>query len=102
MTVKAAPVVKADSTTDVKVKPGKPKAGKKVTFKVNVEADVAVTGKVEIKVDGKSRKVKLEDGKAELTIKKGLKAGKHTVKVKYLGSDTVKRSKDKLTFKVKR
>ena len=37
-----------------------------------------------------------------MIIKKGLKAGKHTVKVTYLGSDTVKRSKDKLTFKVKR
>ena len=96
------PSGKVDSTTKVKVKPSAPEAGEKVTFKVKVKADVAVTGKVKIKVDGKKYTVKLKDGKAKVTIKKGLKAGKHTVKAIYLGSDTVKRSKDDLTFRVTR
>lgn len=96
------PTGKVDSTTSVKVKPGKPGAGKKVTFKVKVKADTAVTGKVVIKVDGKKHTVTLKGGKATLKIKKGLKAGTHKVKVKYLGSDTVKRSKDTLRFKVRR
>ncbi|NPD06486.1 hypothetical protein HN031_17565 [Nocardioides sp. zg-1308] len=93
---------KADSKTKVKVKPAKPEAGDKVTFKVTVKADVAVKGKVVIKIDGKKAKVELKKGKAGWTLKKGLKAGKHTVKVTYLGSDTVARSKDTLTFRVTR
>jgi Zn-dependent metalloprotease len=96
------PTDRADSTTRVTVKPGKPKPGKKITLAVKVKADVAATGKVVIKVDGKKYTVKLKAGKAKVTIKKGLKAGKHTVKAKYLGSDTVKRSKDTLTFRVQR
>ncbi len=104
VTVKAAePAVKADSKTVVKVKPGTPKAGKKVSFKIKVKAKGEdVTGKVKVKVDGKKYTVKLKNGKAKLTIKKGLKAGKHKVKVKYLGSDTVKRSNDTAKFTVKR
>ena len=102
VTVTVEEAAKAESTTKVKVKPAKPEAGEKITFKVKVKADVAVTGKVVIKVDGKKRTVRLKDGKAKLTIKKGLKAGKHKVKVKYLGSDTVMRSKDTLKFKVRR
>ena len=103
VTVKEAPVVKSDSKTVVKVKPGTPKAGKKVTFVVKVKAKGEdVTGKVKVKVDGKKYTVKLKNGKAKLTIKKGLKAGKHQVKVKYLGSDTVKRSDDTAKFTVKR
>ncbi|WP_310526854.1 Ig-like domain-containing protein, partial [Nocardioides sp.] len=86
----------------VKVKPARPEAGEKVTFKVRVTADVAVTGKVVIKVDGKKRTVELRDGKAALKIRKGLRAGKHTVTVKYLGSDTVKRSRDTQKFRVLR
>ncbi|RYB92008.1 hypothetical protein EUA93_18055 [Nocardioides oleivorans] len=104
-TVKAGDVpvpTKVDSSTTVKVTPKSPKPGKSVTFSVKVKAKGDVTGKVKIKVDGKTQKVTLKNGKATLTIKKGLKAGSYTVKVKYLGSDTVKRSSDTAKFTVKR
>jgi hypothetical protein len=101
-TVVGASTTKADSTTKVKVKPSTPKAGKKVTFVVKVKADVKVTGKVVVKVDGKKYKATLKKGKAKVSIKKGLKAGKHKVKATYKGSDTVKRSTDRAKFTVKR
>jgi Zn-dependent metalloprotease len=102
-TVVAAPgQAKADSKTIVMVKPRKPGAREKVVFKVKVKSDVAPTGKVVIKVDGKRHLVKLKDGKAKLKIQKGLKAGKHRVVAKYRGSDTVKRSKDIQKFRVVR
>ena len=101
-TVVGASTTKADSTTKVKVKPSTPKARKKVTFVVKVKADVKVTGKVAVKVDGKTYKATLKKGKATVSIKKGLKAGKHKVKATYKGSDTVKRSSDTAKFTVKR
>ncbi|MBD3914716.1 M4 family metallopeptidase [Nocardioides hwasunensis] len=103
-TVKAAgPSSKVESTTTVQVMPKKPKAGKKVTLKITVKAKgTKPSGKVVMKIDGKKRTVKIKNGKATVKIKKGFKAGKHKVKVIYKGSDTVKRSKDSLTFRVTR
>lgn len=100
--VAAPPADRAASATTVTVTPARPEAGETVTFKVKVTADVAVTGKVVIKVDGKRHTVRLQDGKARLVIKKGLKAGRHTVTASYLGSDTVKRSRDTRRFTVLR
>jgi hypothetical protein len=45
----------------------------------------------------------LANGKVTITITKGLrKKGKHTLTVKYLGSDTVLASQTTVTVKVKR
>jgi hypothetical protein len=105
VTVTVQKAAKAESTSKVKVKPAKPTAHDKFKVKVRVvaEGDVAVTGKVVVKIDGKKvGKVRLKDGKGTLVIKKGLKAGKHKLVAKYLGSDTVLRSKDILKFRVLR
>ena len=87
----------------MKVRPGKPKTRKPISIKVRVRADVPVRGRVLIKVDRwKKKVVRLHRGKATLRLKKGLRPGKHKVRVVYLGSDTVKRSSDSARFWVRR
>ena len=97
----AAPAVKADSTTVGKVKPKRPEPGQKVILKVKVTAEngAAVTGRVKVKVGTKKKTATLEDGRAKVKLGRFGK-GRHTVKVVYLGSATVERSKDTVRFRV--
>ncbi|NYE38703.1 Zn-dependent metalloprotease [Nocardioides cavernae] len=104
-TVKAAPLPgKAESTTTAKVKPEKPRHKQDFRVVVKVEADgTTPTGKVEVRIDGtKVGTARLDDGRLVLKVKKNLKVGSHKLVAKYLGSDTVGTSRDKLTFKVVR
>ena len=97
------PPAPSKSTTTAKVQPQNPKAGQKVTLKVTVKAKdgSAVTGKVKIKVDGKTKTVTLKNGKATVNLGK-FSAGSYKVTVSYLGSDTVLESKDTVKFTVKK
>ena len=94
-------VSKAGSTTEAKVIPGKPKAGNKVTLKIDVDGDngVEVTGQVKIKVDGETLTKTLKNGKLTLNLGRFGK-GTYKVKVEYLGSTLLENSKTKVTFKV--
>lgn len=93
---------KAATTTKAKGPQNSPKYKKDFPVKVTVKADgLTPTGKVEISENGKViAKGKLKNGKVTITIEKNLKVGKHTLLVKYLGSDEAKPSKVKLTVKV--
>ena len=63
-------------------------------------ASVGATGKVAVAVDGKVRRVRLDDGKAVLRL--ALQPGKHTVKVSYAGSGSVAASSAKEKVRVNR
>ncbi|MDX6371215.1 MAG: hypothetical protein QOD98_203 [Nocardioidaceae bacterium] len=103
-TTPASPAGKVASTTTATA-PKKVKAKKKFNVAVTVAATGTVpTGTVQVydgtKLIGTGT---LANGKVTITITKGLrKKGKHTLTVKYLGSDTVLASQTTVTVKVKR
>lgn len=87
-----AAVPKATSTTKATVNKATVKKGKPVTVTATVTSSPTATGKVAVRVDGKTVKtVALKNGKVTvaITIKK---AGKHKITVAYLGSTTVSAS----------
>jgi hypothetical protein len=93
-------IVLAANESKTEAKPTKEvtKLGKKTTIKVVVEAANEVpTGKVKVmkgkKVLGKG--TLNSKGKAKVTLKKALPAGKTKLKVLYLGDDYTEKSKDK-------
>ncbi len=92
------------STTEAKVKPEKPRYKQDFKVVVKVAADgTTPTGRVEVRIDGtKVGSGRLDDGRLVLEVTKNLKVGKHKLVAKYLGSDSVADSRDKLTFKVVR
>lgn len=93
------------STTEAKVKPRKPRAGKDFKVVATVTADDGSTprGKVEVRIDGKLVATeRLDDGRVVVKVTKDLRAGTHKLAVRYLGKDDVEGSVDKLTFTVKR
>jgi Zn-dependent metalloprotease len=102
VTVKKA--IKKRSRTVAKVSPKRPSFGHDFT----VIAKVRVKGptprsKVIFRIDGKKVGTrKLDDGRAVMTVRRNYGLGKHKLVVIYRGSGTVKRSKDKLTFRVVR
>ena len=56
-----------------------------------------------MRIDGKKVGAKvLSDGRIVLKVRKDLAVGKHTLVARYRGSDTVERSRDRLTFRVVR
>lgn len=105
VTVKAAPgEEKAGSRTSAAVKPAKPSFRQdfKVVTKVK-SRDGKPTGKVVVRIDDKLvGTAKIRKGRVVLKVTKDLKVGKHKLVAIYQGSDTVERSKDKLTFRVVR
>jgi hypothetical protein len=92
-----------DSTTKAKVKPKHPEPGERVKLKVVVKAanGVTVTGQVRVKVNGKSKIVTLANGEATVRLGR-FSAGTYKVKVTYLGSTSVERSKDTVRFTVEK
>ena len=98
------PPEKADAQINIKVKPSLIKAGKtrvKLIVKVKADGVDPVTGKVKITVEGKGTKtIRLKNGRAVWELGVFNKAGKRTVKVKYLGNSLVKRAKDKQVITV--
>jgi alpha-tubulin suppressor-like RCC1 family protein len=83
----------------IKLTPKKPKTGKTVRIKVEMEAKAPAVGTPEGKVvikDGKKKLGKFEvnsKGKASIKVK-DLSAGAHTIKAKYKGDDNWKKSDD--------
>ncbi|MFC0223755.1 Ig-like domain repeat protein, partial [Nocardioides zeicaulis] len=93
------------SKTIAKLKPAKPEFGEdfKVIAKVAAKGEAKAKGKVIFRIDGKKVAVKkLHKERAVLKVTQDYKVGKHTLVVIYKGTDGVKRSKDKMTFKVVR
>jgi Zn-dependent metalloprotease len=92
------------STTRAKVKPAKPRFKQDFKVIVRVTADgVTPTGRVKVRIDGELVRTKrLDDGRIVFKVTKNLKVGKHKLVAVYEGSDTVEKSRDKLTFKVVR
>ncbi|CAN5261217.1 hypothetical protein BH09ACT12_BH09ACT12_24290 [soil metagenome] len=97
--------VKGTTTTKAKVKHHKIKRGRghtMVTVKVKTTREVAVAGKVRVRVAGKTRTVKVEDGKATVRIGKFAKPGRKVVHVRYQGSRDLTGSKAKAFLRVVR
>jgi len=89
-----SPVAKAKSKVRVRL------AGRSLKVLVSTRpASVGATGKVSVKVDGKTRTVRLDDGRAVLRL--ALPSGKHTVKVSYAGSDSVDASSAKKKVRIR-
>ncbi len=99
------PPTQVEPTIKIKVKPGKIKAGKtrpRVVAIVRGDGEAA-TGRVRIKVSGKpARSVLLRNGRAKVRFPSFNKAGRNTARVVYLGSDTIRRGSEKVTFRVVR
>ena len=101
----AAPADKVDTRTKAKVTPRKLSYRENFKVKVKVKAPEGVTpmGKVTIRIDG--RRVKagtLKNGRLVVKVKRNLALGKHRVVVVYRGDAATERSKDRLTFRVRR
>lgn len=100
-----ASIVKARSRTTVKVTRTKVRAGKKVSVRVTVRASGLVpSGKVTVKVAGRSRTATLKNGKAtvKVTLPRTTSPGRKTVTVSYRGSGHVTKSSVKGTVRVVR
>jgi 5'-nucleotidase len=81
------------------------KRGKAPAVKVRVGAEGSpASGKVKVKVKGKpgaTETVRLEDGKAVVRLR-GLRPGRYTVVVRYLGNDETAGSSEKIRLRVRR
>lgn len=94
-------LVKKASTTTVTFSPAAPTFGKPAKVLISVTASgTTPTGSVSIKVDSTTKTVALSSGKASLTLSSTLKAGSHTVAVKYNGSTSVASSTSTKTLKI--
>ncbi|WP_109509002.1 Ig-like domain repeat protein [Nocardioides speluncae] len=95
-------LVKKASTTTVSFSPSAPAYGKAAKVLVSVTASGSTpTGSVSIKVGTAAAKtVTLVSGKASLTLSSSLKAGSHTVSVKYNGSTSIASSTSTKTLKI--
>ncbi|HTW13506.1 MAG TPA: glycosyl hydrolase [Nocardioides sp.] len=92
-----APTVKRATTTTLKVTPNRVRTGKRATAKVLVTTagKARAAGRIRVVVDGKARSTAvLKNGRAAVRLPK-LKAGRHKVRVTYLGSSTTARSSSK-------
>jgi 5'-nucleotidase len=74
-----------------------------VKVRVGAQGEKA-TGKVKVSVKGKpatAKKVRLKGGKATVRLP-GLRPGRYTVVVRYLGDDETKRSREQVKLRVRR
>ena len=97
---------KAPATANLSVttKPGKvvvDRTRAKVTAQVRA-GGAAATGRIEVKVGGKTYRAKLENGRATVVLKPFPTTGKKQVKVIYLGNATTLRAVKTVTIKVVR
>lgn len=97
-----APIVKASSRVIAKASPKKVVAKKtRATVRVTVTAGGEnASGKVTVRVAGKSYDATLKNGKAAVKLVKFPKPGTRTATVRYLGDDFTMKSSDKVTIKV--
>ena len=97
-------VAKAVATVNAKVKPKRVVADKtRARVVVTVVAEGFVpTGRVKVRVAGKTYRAKLVDGKAVVKLKKVDKPRVYKVKITYLGDAFTETAKDTVTIKVKR
>ncbi|MFM6850751.1 MAG: Ig-like domain-containing protein, partial [Terrabacter sp.] len=93
------------SRTIAKVSPKRPRFNHDFTVigKVRTKGDLVPRSRVIFRIDGKKVGTrKLDDGRAVMTVRKNYRPGKHKLVVIYKGSKMVKRSKDTLTFRIRR
>ncbi|WP_107772693.1 ExeM/NucH family extracellular endonuclease [Nocardioides sediminis] len=104
VTEKAVVVDVLKAASDARAK-ATAKAGKATVVKVRVGAQgEKATGKVKVSVKGKpatATKVRLKGGKATVRLP-GLRPGRYTVVVRYLGDDETKRSRELVKLRVRR
>jgi len=95
-------VKKAASSVTASASPAKVVVGKTMpTVAVEVQAGgAAASGKVLVRVGGQSYTVKLVNGSGEVQLDAFRKAGPKQVMVRYLGTDSVRKSHTSLTIKV--
>ncbi|MEP9364685.1 bifunctional UDP-sugar hydrolase/5'-nucleotidase [Nocardioides sp. CN2-186] len=94
-------VAQAGSTVSAKVTPKRIVVDKtRAKVKISVTSAGTASGKVEVKVGGRTYSAKLHDGKATVTLKKFGSTGTKKVKVTYLGNAATKSSHDSVTIKV--
>jgi hypothetical protein len=86
------------------VAPKRPAYRQDVKVRVTVSAgSVVPTGRVRVLYKGdRVGTAVLVGGKVVVTVKRNFAPGRHTLVVKYLGSDDVARSRDKVTIRVRR
>lgn len=96
-------VAKAEADVAAKVKPRKVKARKThARIVVRVEADgYTPTGKVRVRVGGKTYRTRLVDGKAVVKLKKFAKPRVYRVKVRYLGDANTEPTRTIVKLKVR-
>ena len=93
------------SRTIAKVSPKSPRFNHDFTVigKVRTRGILVPRSRVVFRIDGKKVGTrKLDDGRAVMTVRKNYRPGKHKLVVIYKGSKMVKRSKDTLTFRIRR
>lgn len=93
------------SKTKAKIVPAKPRFREdfKVIIKVKARGGVRAKGKVVVKIDGKKVATKkLRKGRIVLKVRKDYAIGKHKLVAVYKGGKDVRRSKEKLRFRVVR
>jgi hypothetical protein len=94
---------KVDSTTKLRIRPKNLEYRENFKAKIRVKAEgVVPTGKVKLFADGKriGKGTLNAKGRLVLFIKRDLKPGWYKMVAKYLGSATVKRSRDKVFVKI--
>ncbi len=99
------PVPDVASWTRAKVKPHTPRfpRGFRVKIKVRATNGLKPDGKVIVTIDGKTVGHKhMSNGYTVVKVVKYFKPGKHKLVATYAGTDGVKASEDKVTFKIKR
>lgn len=83
-------VKKATASVSGKLSKTSVKKGQSVNYTVTVKSSAGTpTGKVTVKVGGKSVSKTLKNGKATVALPKSIKAGKHRVSVKYSGNSKI-------------
>jgi 5'-nucleotidase len=97
-------VVKAEAILEAKVKPKRvvvDKTRARVVVTVAAEGYVP-TGRVKVRVAGKTYRAKLVDGKAVIKLKEFEKPRVYTAKVSYLGDDNTESARTAVKIRVKR
>lgn len=98
----AVRVIKADPAVRVSV-PKTVKRGRTATVRVTAKAaGVVPTGRVVVRVAGRTRTVRLTDGRASVTVRVGRKVGGRQVVVRYAGDRYVAADRAAIRFRVTR
>lgn len=98
-------VRKAKGTLKVRTKPGRivrDETRTRIKIKASALGIAKVTGKVKVKVNGKTYKAKLKKGRAFIRLDEFAKAGKKRIVVSYVGNRKIRGTREVVVVKVKR